>query len=1041
MIGIKRNKALSYTSSLIGCLLLFAISQPVLAFNFTVNNNNDIVDSTPGDGICETGPGNGICTLRAAIQESNAWPGKDSIHLPSDTYTLTLTGSDNTAIAGDLDITDDVTLRGVSQSTSIIRANNSDRLYFSRDRILDIHNVAVQIQNLTIRDGVAIGNIGGGIRNIAGALTIRNTTLDGNQTTDLGFGGGGLHNTGPLIIDNSTFINNRSSRGGGIMHFSNDMIITNSRITDNVVDLGAGSGGGIFTQTTGNATIINTTIDSNIAALGGGGGIYSVNGLSLLNSTISNNSALLVGGGGIYDIGLYPLIITNSTISGNLASGNGGGIQTRRSLATITNSTIYNNSAFGTHNPVEGTYNGHGGGLYVPRGQSITLNNTIISGNSASILVPPGNNCYSQSDDGIFSPILTISNNTIASDSSCELTGTNDQSSVNPNLNSILGINGGPTLTHSVTPPGIAIDLGTNVACPATDQRNFPRPVNGGGGLTCDIGSFEYDPTPSIADLAVILEDSMDPAINGNPLSYRIVVTNHGPDAANSVVLTNLLDSGVNYSSDDSSCNTGALPSINCSLGILLAGDSRTINITVLPTTIGLLNNIASVSATEVDPNLSNNSATEMTDTSSPTDLNINIAGSVDPAIANVPMTYTINITNNGPNTARRVIGAITLDSNIELLSATPNVGSCLSASFNSRPVCELGDLASGASITIIASVVPQLAGSVTNRVYASFNGYDPIMSNNVAEITTVVNADATLSITTIDSPDPAFQDADILYSFTVSNSGPSTTHNTQLVVTFPPGMSLSSASGASPLYCSGAEIVTCDLESITVGFKIITLVARAEFVGTYTVNSSVTSNETNTPATDIEVTQVNPLPASPPPVADLLITMVDAADPVVVGNTITYNITATNNNGPNIAQNTIVTVTLPSATQFISAPSNCSHNGGIVTCNVGTLAINISTNITISVQTSREGTFSAYATISDSVGNDPELANNTMLQTTKVNANGGGSSTGPRLNSGGGYTVIAELGVLLFITIMLFYRRKVSYNLTIADKSSHISR
>ncbi len=1021
MIGIKQNKALPSIHSLLGCLLLFAISQPVLAFNFTVNSVDDLVDSNPGDGICETSPGNGICTLRAAIQESNAWPGKDQIHIPSATHTLTLTGTDNTAAAGDLDITDAVTLRGVSQSESIIRATNSER-------ILDIHNVNVQIHNLTIRDGVAVRNIGGGIRNIFGDLTIRNSTLDNNQTTDTGFGGGGLHNTGLLVIDNSTFINNRSSRGGAIMHFSNDMTITNSRINDNVVDLGAGSGGGIFTQTAGNATIINTTIDGNIAALGGGGGIYSVNGLSLLNSTISNNSALLVGGGGIYDIGLGPLLITNSTISSNDTVGNGGGIQTRKSRAVISNSTIYNNRAFGTHNPSEGTYNGHGGGLYIPSGNSIILNNTIISNNTASILVPLGNNCYSQSDGGIFAPILTTSNNTIASDSTCELTGPGDQPNISPSLTSTLNSNGGPTLTHSTTPTSTAIDLGTNVACPATDQRYFPRPVNGSSSLTCDIGSFEYDPAPSVADLAVTLEDSMDPAIIGSPLRYRIVVTNHGPDTANNVILTNLLDTGVNYTSDDTACNTGSEPSISCSLGVILAGASQTVNITASPTTIGQLNNIASVnSATETDPNPSNNSATETTDASASTDLSINITGSIDPAIADVIMSYNITITNNGPSTARSVIGAVDFDNTITLLTATSSAGNCPSVSPSALLLCELGDLASGTSALIVAQVIPKLSGLLaTNTAYASFNGYDPVMGNNIATITTNIDADATLSITTFDAPDPAFQSADIVYSFAVSNSGPSTTHGTQLVVTFPPGMSLSPAAGASPLYCSGSETVTCDLGSISAGsFNVVTLVANAEFTGSYTVNSSITSNETSTPAVDSESTQVNPLPASPPPIADLLITMVDAADPVVVGNSITYNITATNNNGPNIAQNTIVTVALPSATQFISAPSNCTHNGGIVTCNLGALAVNISANIAISVQTSSEGTFSAYATISDSVGNDPELTNNSVFQATKVNASGGGSAAGNQLNSGGGKIALSELGVLLFIAIMLFYRRR----------------
>src|SRR5262245_56584659 len=61
---------------------------------FFVNNSSDVVDISPGNGVCETGPGNGICTLRAAIMEANALAGADHIVLPSlpapNTYTLTL---------------------------------------------------------------------------------------------------------------------------------------------------------------------------------------------------------------------------------------------------------------------------------------------------------------------------------------------------------------------------------------------------------------------------------------------------------------------------------------------------------------------------------------------------------------------------------------------------------------------------------------------------------------------------------------------------------------------------------------------------------------------------------------------------------------------------------------------------------------------------------------------------------------------------------------------------------------------------------------
>ena len=73
---------------------------------FSVNNSNDLPDANPGDGKCETTNGNGICTLRAAIQEANALAGADTILLEATTYQLQRAGNDDTALNGDLDITD-----------------------------------------------------------------------------------------------------------------------------------------------------------------------------------------------------------------------------------------------------------------------------------------------------------------------------------------------------------------------------------------------------------------------------------------------------------------------------------------------------------------------------------------------------------------------------------------------------------------------------------------------------------------------------------------------------------------------------------------------------------------------------------------------------------------------------------------------------------------------------------------------------------------------------------------------------------------------
>jgi len=62
-------------------LLLIAAQErtgPAFAAEFTVTwGSTDAVDANPGDGVCDDGTGN--CTLRAAIMETNALPGADTI--------------------------------------------------------------------------------------------------------------------------------------------------------------------------------------------------------------------------------------------------------------------------------------------------------------------------------------------------------------------------------------------------------------------------------------------------------------------------------------------------------------------------------------------------------------------------------------------------------------------------------------------------------------------------------------------------------------------------------------------------------------------------------------------------------------------------------------------------------------------------------------------------------------------------------------------------------------------------------------------------
>jgi hypothetical protein len=69
---------------------------------------------------------------------------------------------------------------------------------------------------------------------------------------------------------------------------------------------------------------------------------------------------------------------------------------------------------------------------------------------------------------------------------------------VDPKLGS-LADNGGPTLTMALLPGSPAIDAGSAVGAPATDQRGVARPQGPG----VDIGAFEFQYIPFFSGIAI----------------------------------------------------------------------------------------------------------------------------------------------------------------------------------------------------------------------------------------------------------------------------------------------------------------------------------------------------------------------------------------------------------------------------------------------------------------------------------------------------------------------------------------------------------
>ena len=121
-------------------------------------------------------------------------------------------------------------------------------------------------------------------------------------------------------------------------------------------------------------------------------------------------------------------------------------------------------------------------------------------------------------------------------------------------------------------------------------------------------------------------------------------------------------------------------------------------------------------------------------------------------------------------------------------------------------------------------------------------------------------------------------------------------------------------------------------------------------------------------------------------PEADLEVTMNDAVDPVTVGDDVVYTVTV-HNNGPDPAENVVVTDTLPAGVTYESATpdqGDCTESGGVVTCELGSMANGASVDIVIVVRTTTAGTLTNTASVvSDTI--DPNGANNSTTEQTTV--------------------------------------------------------
>ncbi|MCV2282285.1 hypothetical protein OCS60_007500 [Clostridioides difficile] len=291
----------------------------------------------------------------------------------------------------------------------------------------------------------------------------------------------------------------------------------------------------------------------------------------------------------------------------------------------------------------------------------------------------------------------------------------------------------------------------------------------------------------SSADIEVIKTSNMDTAVPEETFSYTITVTNLGPSAAQSIVLTDdipdvilnpeySLDGGVTFQPWNG----------NLSIGTLDAGEIRSIIIrgTVSQTAVGTIINTATISSPTPDPNPDNNTSTDETDISPLADISV-IKGNEPVAIPGGRFIYGIEIANAGPSFAENV----TLTDNIPASILNPEYSIDNGVTFQPwNGSLNIGTLDAGEirNIIIRGTVSQTAIGTIINTATVSSTTPDPNLNNNTSTSEAEVSSSADISVVKR-SNQTVVVPGDVLdYTIEVRNAGPSTAQNVTLTDNIP---------------------------------------------------------------------------------------------------------------------------------------------------------------------------------------------------------------------------------------------------------------
>ncbi|MBR4448151.1 hypothetical protein [Methanobrevibacter sp.] len=761
----------------------------------------------------------------------------------------------------------------------------------------------------------------GGAGCIRSGTSYTNCLFIGNSADE----GGALTFHGSGEIRNCTFINNTARDFGGALSTGYKYEYMELTVADcNFEGNDAPMGGAV--QANGlNILISNSYFKGNNVSENGGAIYAKAENVTIRDSTFNLNKAL-IDGGAIYIQGKDTLVVNSSFVSNvaipdvdKLDDGLGGAIYINSSQASVKDSTFRFNTAR------------NGSAIYYDEyGDELTMENNELFQNQAWVYGLPisaediyfgdteeiivtlfgGNNIADFDNLAVSNAIFNAADNVnILIDRESPIDGATDsgelyQDSREYNINVLLTVlhedgtivyndSGNTSYLGEIILKLDNLKPGKYFVSAKHFEDTYYKAIT-------NVTTFVVSPK---VDNEVKKSVSKSVANFEDVVTWTISVRNNGPNDSNNVKLYDVLPDGLIYLSDTSEGRydycTGVL-----TIDELNVNETFTFNITTVINRTGKVVNKVNVTSNEFDTDMTNNYGEEELFVNPACDLAVVKSASKPKPDYKDQITWTIEISNNGPDVAHDVVMYDLLPESLIYLNSEEDYD-------EKSGIWTVGTLEIGKTATLNIQCIVNSTGAIENFVSVNASEFDYDLTNNNDTETIHVGPASDLAIVkTVNASNVNFNDV-VKWILTISNNGPDNATNVRVYDLLPDGFTYVSST-------SDYQDDMFTIDNIAVGKTVtVEMITLVQTTGEFMNYANVSSEEYDYDLTNNEDEESILVNSS----ADLSVTKSVSDSNPSYGEMITWTIEVVNN-GPDAAHNVTIRDLLPTSLIWIDDDS-----------------------------------------------------------------------------------------------------------------------